>query len=47
MKTRAYRVTTKGFEPLSHDEFWEAITAPPDDDPLRRPMRGRRRPWQK
>jgi hypothetical protein len=49
MKTRAYRVTTKGFEPLSHDDFWKAITTPPeDDDPLHRPpARGRRRPWQK
>jgi hypothetical protein len=49
MKTRAYLVTTKGFEPLSHDDFWTAITAPPeDDDPLHRPpVRGSRRHWQK
>jgi hypothetical protein len=47
MKTRAYRVNTKGFEPLSHDEFWETISTSPDDDPLQRPpARGRRRPWQ-
>jgi hypothetical protein len=47
MKTRAYRVTTKDFEPLTHDEFWQAVTAPPEEDPLsRRPASGRRRPWQ-
>jgi hypothetical protein len=48
MKTRAYRVTTKGFEPITHDEFWLAIQAPPDEDPLqRKPTRGRRRPWER
>jgi hypothetical protein len=47
MKTRAYRVTIKDFEPLTHDEFWQAITAPPEEDPLlRKPTSGRRRPWQ-
>ena len=30
MQTKAYRVNWKGFEPLTHDEFWQAIQAPPD-----------------
>lgn len=46
MKTRAYRVTWKGFEALSHDDFWAAIQdVPPGDDPPdpgeRSPRRGR------
>jgi hypothetical protein len=50
MKTRAYRVTTKDFEPLSHEEFWTAIQDAPQDggDPLRlKRAGGRRRPWEK
>jgi len=47
MKTSAYRVNTKGFEPMTHKAFWEAIRVPPDEKPLKRaPVRGRRRPWQ-
>ena len=47
MKKDAYRVNTKGFEPLTHEAFWEAIRVPPDEEPLKRaPVRGRRRPWQ-
>jgi hypothetical protein len=38
MKTKAYRVTWKGFEPLSLEDFWQAIQQPPDaGDELRRP----------
>lgn len=40
MRGSAYRVTWKGFEPLTHDEFWQAIQPPPDDaDPLARARR--------
>ena len=48
MKTRAYRVNTKGFDPLTHETFWEAIQAPPEADPLQRckPITARRRPWE-
>jgi hypothetical protein len=43
MKTRAYRVTWQGFEPLKHDEFWAAIQEPPDVDDLGAPRPPRRR----
>ena len=50
MKTRAYRVTMKDFEPLSQDEFWSAIQDVPekraDGLHLRRDKRGKRRPWE-
>jgi len=46
MKTDAYRVNTKGFEPLTHAAFWDAIQSPPDEPtPARRAVRSRRRPW--
>jgi hypothetical protein len=53
MKTRAYRVGIKGFAPLGHAEFWDALQASPegDDDepsgspdPLDLPDRGEARP---
>jgi hypothetical protein len=52
MKTRAYRVTMKDFEPMSHQKFWDAIQDAPPDDPDRDLPRfkrsgGRRRPWEK
>ncbi|MBN1562782.1 MAG: hypothetical protein JXA10_03015 [Anaerolineae bacterium] len=53
MKTRAYRVTTKDFAALSHDEFWDAIQKVPEKSDnlvyLKREnheKRGRRRPWE-
>jgi hypothetical protein len=53
MKSKAYRVTSAGYAPLTHDEFWEAIAdVPEDDDPAadlpRRTPRDpdERRPWR-
>jgi hypothetical protein len=31
MQTKAYLVTWKDFEPLTHDEFWQAIQPPPKE----------------
>lgn len=50
MKTRAYRVTTKEFEAMSHDEFWDTISKVPEKTHdllyLKREKRGQRRPWE-
>jgi hypothetical protein len=32
MRSRAYRITWKGFEPLTHEAFWQAVQEPPPDD---------------
>ena len=41
MRSKAYRVGWKGFEPLTHAEFWEAIQLPPETDGDRlNPRRG-------
>lgn len=34
MRSRAFRVTERGFEALSHDAFWDAISDVPDDEDL-------------
>ncbi len=33
MRSKAYRVTWKGFEPLTHSAFWDAIQDVPEDGP--------------
>lgn len=52
MKTRAFRVTAKGFELQTLDAFWADITQPPEDElilPDRRPREdddAPRKPWR-
>ena len=50
MRSKAYRITSNGFESLTHDAFWQAVQEPPEPG-LLRPERKHdpdepRKPWR-